>query len=145
MEDTSPTLLASTVLGLVVALAALVATLRATARPVRLPLALLTLLGLTPGALLLLVHHPELIDARIGTYKALYADIEPGMNREDVLRLVDVHYPPTSSRQRPILFADEPDALGFFMNDEGRSGPDCEGILLDVDAGRVTRKRYSRD
>jgi hypothetical protein len=41
--------------------------------------------------------------------------------------------------------SDEPDSLGFFMNPESSREPNCEGIFLKLEAGRVVSKEYSPD
>ena len=146
MSGGFPTLLVLVAgLGLIAALGTAAAAVHVSSWRLRVPLGLLALVCLAPGALLLLMRYPELVDARFGTYKALYADIEPGMTREDVLRLVEVHYPPGGPRLSPRAFKDEADALGFYMNPEGKTEPNCEGILLDLEDGRVTSKQYSAD
>jgi hypothetical protein len=40
---------------------------------------------------------------------------------------------------------DTPDGLGFFMNPEASREPNCEGIFLRLEQGRVTKKTYSPD
>jgi hypothetical protein len=89
--------------------------------------------------------HPELVDARYRTYKAFYRDIREGMTREEVLSLVDRHYPSTGPRQRPKIMQDTPERLGFFMTAETSFEPNCEGIFLALQEGRVSRKQYVRD
>ena len=67
------------------------------------------------------------------------------MTRDEVLELVRRHYPQGGSRQAPRLFEDTEAELGFFMNPEGSVNPNCEGIFLEMSAGKVTSKDYSRD
>lgn len=100
---------------------------------------------LIPGAGMLLMLHPELIDGRIGTYKAFYGDIQAGMTREEVFAAMDRRYPAEGSRQRPTVMEDKPDRLGFFMNPEDSGEPNCEGIFLELNQGRVAGKNYSSD
>lgn len=100
---------------------------------------------LVPAYLVVAVYAPELIDARIRTYKALYREIESGMTRDQVLAMVDKHYPAGGMRQRPKIMKDTFEELGFFMNPEHSREPNCEGIFLDLADGRVVGKRYSRD
>lgn len=98
-----------------------------------------------PAAYVYLAFHPELIDARYRTYKAFYGDIREGMTREEVLSLVDRHYPLSGPRQPPKIMQDTPERLGFFMTAETSFEPNCEGIFLTLQGGRVSRKDYSPD
>lgn len=94
---------------------------------------------------MLLMLKPELIDARFRTYKAFYRDIEIGMKREDVDALLERRYPAGGERQRPMLMNNAADAVGYFMNPEESTEPNCEGIFLKLKDGRVTEKQYSAD
>lgn len=110
--------------------------------------ALMIVLGLAfllPAGFVFVASHPELIDGRFRTYKAFYRDIQIGMTRDEVLSVLDRHYPASGIRQRPKTIADEPERLGFFMNPEGSREPDCEGIFLTLEQGRVSKKDYSPD
>ena len=98
-----------------------------------------------PAVYVFLGFHPELVDARYRTYKAFYSDIRQGMTREEVLSLVDRLYPSTGPRQRPKIMEDTPERLGFFMSAETSIEPNCEGIFLTLQGGRVSRKEYVRD
>ena len=98
-----------------------------------------------PSVLMLIALHPELIDARYRPFKAFYADIRVGMTRDDVFGLVDRRYPSGGQRLRPIVWEDSANELTFFMNSEGEAEPNCEGVLLDFEEGKVSRKRYSAD
>lgn len=108
-------------------------------------LIVLVLAVLIPGAFMLLLVHPELIDGRIRTYKAFYSDIQVGMTRQEVLDTMDRCYPPDGSRRRPTVMENQPGRLGFFMNPEGSGEPNCEGIFLDLSEDRVAKKVYSSD
>lgn len=98
-----------------------------------------------PAVYVFLGFHPELVDGRYRTYKAFYGDIREGMTREEVLSLVDRLYPPSGPRQRPKITEDTPERLGFFMTAEASFEPNCEGIFLTLQGGRVSRKQYVRD
>jgi energy-converting hydrogenase Eha subunit C len=88
---------------------------------------------------------PELVDARFRTYKRFYQDIQSGMTKAEVMAVLERHYPSSGPRQRPKTMRDEPDDLGFFMNPEIGGEPNCEGIFLKLQGGRVVSKNYSRD
>ncbi|KAA3614233.1 MAG: hypothetical protein DWQ01_00590 [Planctomycetota bacterium] len=96
-------------------------------------------------ALLALAFKPELIDGRYRTFKAFYRDLKVGMNRSEVEQLIDRYYSLDSGRLRPTVMKDIGFELGFFMNPEDASRPNCEGIFLSFQEGRVTRKHDSRD
>lgn len=98
-----------------------------------------------PAIYLFLDFHPELIDGRFRTYKAFYGDIKVGMTRDQVIAAMDARYPQTGKRQRPKIMEDTPNRLGFFMNPETSREPNCEGIFLSLQNGRVVSKDYSPD
>lgn len=98
-----------------------------------------------PMVLLLAALKPELVDVRFRTYKDFYNDIEKGMTRGEVLAAMERRYPPSGSRQRPHIAWDEPFSLGFFLNTETPREASCEGIFLDFEEGRVSKKQYSPD
>ena len=131
--------------GLLAAALALVCAFRVKGGLVRLTLLALVLLGFAPTGLVVAAMHPELWDARYRAYKAFYRDIELGMSREQVLALMEQHYPATGPRRLPKLWEDTPTELDFFMSAEGQNEPNCEGILLTLENGRVCRRRYSAD
>jgi hypothetical protein len=89
--------------------------------------------------------HRELIDARYRTYNELYHDIHTGMTREEVFRTVERRYPANGPRKKPRIGRDSEKELYIFMDPEMSVEPNCEGILLRLDAGRVTDKEYSPD
>jgi hypothetical protein len=105
----------------------------------------LALIFLLPVAYVVAAMNPSLIDGRFRTYKAFYKDIHEGMTREEVLALVDRHYPKSGKRKPPKVMSDEADSLGFFMNPESSREPNCEGIFLTLTNGLVTKKVYSPD
>jgi hypothetical protein len=110
--------------------------------------ALMVVLGmvfLLPAAGMCLAFHPEFSDGRFWTYKAFYRDIQTGMTRDEVFAALDRRYPKLGARQPPMVMGDQPMSLSFFMNPETSSEPNCEGIFLTLDKGRVTRKVYSPD
>jgi hypothetical protein len=133
------------VAGALVGLAALAAALRVVRFWIKSLLVLLALLILLPSGGLVVALYPELIDGRFRTYRAFYHDIQVGMDRGEVLRLMERHYPAAGPRQRPKIVTDEPARLGFFMNPERSPEPNCEGIFLALRNGRVVQKEYSAD
>lgn len=100
---------------------------------------------LLPGYLFAAVFAPNLIDSRIRTYWAFYDAIEIGMTRQEVIDVMDSHYPAEGQRQRPTIMRDSEESLGFFMNPEQYREPNCEGIFVDFADGKVNRKSYSAD
>jgi hypothetical protein len=112
---------------------------------VRVVLAVIAVACALPLVLLLAALKPELVDVRFRTYKNFYADIKEGMTRGEVLAAMEQRYPPGGSRQRPHIARDEPFRLDFFLNTESPSEASCEGIFLDFEGGRVSKKQYSPD
>jgi hypothetical protein len=131
--------------GLLLALIAFIAACFARSGVARVSMIGLGLVFLLPAAYVFLAFHPELVDGRFRTYKAFYRDIQIGMSRDEVFGVLDRHYPKSGARQRPKVMEDEPGRLGFFMNPETSREPNCEGIFLTLDHGRVTKKDYSPD
>lgn len=111
----------------------------------RVLLSVLATLFIVPGVFVFLLLHPELIDARLRTFKAFYHDIHEGMTRDEINSLLVRHYPKQGARHVPRILEDTSGRLGFLMNPEISSGPDCEGIFLTVNDGRVTAKKYVED
>ena len=105
--------------------------------------AALFLLG--PSGVALIGFKPELVDDRFKTYKQLFGDIEVGMSRAQVMKLVDQHYPSRGKRLRPKVLEDSEFKLSFFMNPEDSAAPDCEGIFLQMEDDSVVKKSYVRD
>ncbi len=108
-------------------------------------LIVVALVLLAPSGLVLIAVKPELVDARFRTYKRLYQDVQVGMTRTEVMELINHHYPTNGKRQRPSVYADTEDKLGFFMNPEHSTEPNCEGIILQMQNETVLKKRYSAD
>ena len=100
---------------------------------------------LVPSGVALIGFKPELVDDRFRTYKLLFGDIEVGMSRADVMTLADQHYPSEGERLRPNIIEDSDKKLGFFMNPEDSTEPNCEGIFLRMQGDKVVRKSYARD
>ena len=100
---------------------------------------------LTPSGVALLCIKPELVDGRYETYKQLYGDIHVGMSRAEVMTLVDRHYPSEGERLPPEIIEDSDKKLSFFMNPEDSTGPNCEGIFLQMEEDTVVKKSYARD
>ena len=100
---------------------------------------------LTPSGVALLCIKPELVDGRYKTYKQLYGDIHVGMNRAEVMTLVDRHYPSGGGRLPPDVIEDSDKKLSFFMNPEDSTEPNCEGIFLQMEDDKVVTKSYARD
>ncbi|HKP35529.1 MAG TPA: hypothetical protein VJT71_01630 [Pyrinomonadaceae bacterium] len=106
---------------------------------------LLALVFMAPAGYLILALNPALIDGRFRAYKQFYKDIEVGVTREQVLAAMDRRYPATGPRKRPKIMDNTPNRLGFFMNPEASREPNCEGIFLTLEGGRVSKKVYSPD
>lgn len=129
-------------------IAALVAIVIACSARKRIVTAIMIVLALTfilPAGHLFLLFHPEWVDSRFRTYKKFYRDIQVGMTRGQVLAALEERYPANGPRQRPMIIDDTPRSLAFFMNPETSREPNCEGIFLTLEAGRVTRMSYSAD
>lgn len=100
---------------------------------------------LVPGGCVLQVAYPTWFDARFRAYRGFYDDIEVGMTRQQVEDLLGRRYPQAGPRRRPKILQDSAEALGFFMDPEWSSEPNCEGIFLKMKDGRVVGKVYSAD
>jgi hypothetical protein len=131
--------------GAVLALIAVVVACMVRSGGVRALMIVLALVFLLPAAYVFVVFHPELVDGRFRTYKAFYSDIQIGMTRDEVLAVLDRRYPKAGARLRPKVMDDTQDSLGFFMNPETSREPNCEGIFLKLDNGKVKSKDYSPD
>jgi hypothetical protein len=127
------------------ALVAIVIACRANSGLVTAMMIVLALLFIAPAGCVFLAFHPELVDGRFRTYKRFYRDIQVGMTREQVLAAMEQRYPTNRLRKRPTILNDTPEGLGFFMNPETSSEPNCEGIFLTLEAGRVAKIVYSAD
>jgi hypothetical protein len=106
---------------------------------------LLAVVFIAPAGYVFLAFHPQFVDGRFRTYKAFYRDIQIGMTREQVFTILDRHYPKSGPRQHPKVMDDTTNSLGFFMNPETSREPNCEGIFLKLEGGRVKSKDYSPD
>jgi len=62
-----------------------------------------------------------------------------------VLAALDRRYPKSGARKRPKVMEDTAESLGFFMNPETSREPNCGGIFLKLEQGRVKSKVYSPD
>ena len=133
------------VVGALAALIAIVIACRAKSGLVIVLMLFMALVFIAPAGYVVVGLHPELIDGRFRTYKAFYRDIQNGMTREQVLAAMNRRYPAGGIRKAPKILEETPEALGFFMDPESSREPNCEGIFLTLEGGRVTRKRYSPD
>jgi hypothetical protein len=131
--------------GAVLALIAVVVACMPRSGGVRALMIALVLFCLLPAAFVFLAFHPELVDGRFRTYKRFYRDIQVGMTREQVLAAMERRYPSDGPRKRPKIMDGTREGLGFFMNPETSREPNCEGIFLTLEAGRVTKIVYSAD
>lgn len=104
----------------------------------------LAIVLLLPAAWFLLALNPWMHDARFRAYRSFYQDLKPGMTRDEVLKLVDSRYPASGERKAPKMMEDPP-RLWFFMNPEHSREPNCEGIFLSFQDGRMISKSYSPD
>lgn len=82
---------------------------------------------------------------RNSSIQPLARDIQVGMTRDEVFAAIDRRYPKSGARQRPGLLGETADGLSFFMNPETSREPNCEGIFLKLENGRVKSKEYSPD
>jgi hypothetical protein len=131
--------------GALLALTAVIIGCKARSGLVTVLMLLLALVFIAPAGCVLLAFHPELVDGRFRTYKAFYRDIQVGMTREQLLAAMGRRYPSDGPRKRPKVMDDTPTRLGFFMNPETSREPNCEGIFLSLEHGRVAKKEYSPD
>ncbi len=104
----------------------------------------LTMCFLVPSGILVAGMNPWLIDARLRTYRLFYWDIRNGMNRQEILAVMDRHYPAGESRTRPIFRQESITKLTFQLAAEGSAEPAKEEISLQMEEGRVIRKDYTR-
>lgn len=111
----------------------------------RILLVCLALPCLIPAWMVLAAIRPEWVDSRFRTYKAFYRDIHEGMTRQEVDALLSRYYPSAGPRAYPKILEDTPQRLGLFMNPETSTEPNCEGISLKFEDGRVAAKDYSPD
>jgi hypothetical protein len=131
--------------GAVAAVIAAIVACRARSGLVMAMMLVLSLVFIAPAAYLFLAFHPQIVDGRFRTYKAFYRDIRIGMTREQVLAAMELRYPADGPRKRPKIMDDTSARLGFFMDPETSREPNCEGIFLTLERGRVTEMVYSPD
>jgi hypothetical protein len=145
IPNSSPWLLIAAVLGGLTVILLLVLAVRSR-HPARNGLLLALGLGLTlPAAAFGVLINPWLYEARFAAYHRFYRDIKTGMTSPEVLTLMERHYPVAGPRARPTIMENTPQRLGFFMNPEHVSEPNCEGIFLGLQNGVVVSKGYSAD
>jgi hypothetical protein len=84
-------------------------------------------------------------DPRFVTYHRFFLAIEPRMTRAEVEATMETFYPPGGERKAPTRVDDTADQLFLFMNPEHRKEPNCEGISIRFENGKVTGKGYSMD
>lgn len=111
----------------------------------RVLLVLISIATLAPAGLVMVLMFPEWVDGRYHSYKVFYAEIQPGMTREEVLALQGRLYPEGGPRQKPRIIMEDDTSLTFFMHPEDSTEPNCEGIFLGFQDGRVISKTYSPD
>lgn len=133
------------VLGLVGAVIMLATVFRVHHRGLKAMLLLFALAMLTPAGLVLMALHPEWTDLRIRTYKDFYEHIHLGMTRAEVMEIKARLYPADGPRKVPTIIAEDETSLTFFMHPEDETEPNCEGILLTFEEGKLKSKTYSPD
>lgn len=133
------------VLGAVVTVIMLITVFRVRSWGLKVLLVLIALMTLAPAGLVVYAMHPEWMDARYRSYKGFYESIRLGMTREEVMALQTQFYPEGGPRQKPQIIIDEEKSLTFFMHPEHSAEPNCEGIFLVFDNGKVKSKTYSPD
>jgi len=134
------------VLGLVATLILLMTAFRVRSAGLKVLLILIALVTLAPAGLVALAVFPEWVDARFRSYKTFYAEIQPGMTRDEVMAVRARMYPEGGPRQKPRIIVDEAESLTFFMDPENPGDAvDCEGIIIFFKDGKVTSKTYSPD
>ena len=84
-------------------------------------------------------------DPRLANYHRLFIAIEPGMTRAEVELTIDAHCPEGGERMRPTHWSDTPQHLGLSMNPEHLREPNCEGISIRFEDGKVVGKGYAMD
>jgi len=145
MNSSSHPILVLALLGLVVSLITFVTVFRVRRAGLKLLLVLISLLALAPTGLVVVTMFPEWVDARIRSYKEFYEGLQPGMTREEVMAWEARVYPEGGPRQRPQIIVEDETSLSFFMHPEHSTEPNCEGILLVFENGKLKSKSYSPD
>jgi hypothetical protein len=144
LNSVHPDILAAAVGGVIAFIAVVVAWF-ARSSAVKAIMIALALIFLLPAGYVFVGFNPWLVDSRFRTYRAFYRELEIGMTREQVLAAMERRYPADGPRKRPTIMDDTPRRLGFFMNPEASREPNCEGIFLTLENGRVTKIVYSAD
>ncbi len=143
-DSTHPIVLAAVICG-VLALTALITAWLVRRIAVRMLMIFLAVIFIVPAAFVFVALNPWLVDSRFRTYRAFYKEIQIGMTRGEVLSAMERHYPAGGPRKRPKIWADASEELVFVMTPETSREPYCEGILLALKKGCVTKKDYSPD
>lgn len=134
------------VLGVVATLILLVTAFRVRSTGLKVLLVLIAIVTLAPAGLVVTAVFPEWVDARFHSYKSFYAEIQPGMTRDEVMAARARIYPEGGPRQKPRIIVDEAESLTFFMDPENPGDAvDCEGIIIFFKDGKVISKTYSPD
>lgn len=128
-----------------VALIAVITACRTSNGMVRMLAFAITLIALAPAIFLIVALNPWITDARYRAYRAFYRDVEVGMSKTDVQKLLAEHYPTNGARGYPQTVYDDATQLGYFMNPEHSREPNCEGIFLSLSNSIVVSKKYSAD
>lgn len=132
-------------LGIAASMILLVTVFRVRSRGLKVLLTLIAVVTLTPAGLVGMALFPEWVDARYKTYKEFYAQIQPGMTRAEIMALQDRLYPAGGPRQKPTIIMEDDRSLTFFMHPEHSREPNCEGIFLAFEDGKLKSKNYSPD
>lgn len=133
------------IFGVILTLIIVVFAIRSRSSATRMLLALLAVILLVPAGIVVVGLNPWLVDARFRAYRGFYRDIEIGMTREQVMEIVQRHYPTGGPRGIPKVMEASVTSLGFFMDPESSREPNCEGIFLTMTGDRVTKIDYSAD
>ncbi|MBN8417304.1 MAG: hypothetical protein J0L73_00155 [Verrucomicrobia bacterium] len=145
MNSSPYPILVLALLGLVASLITLVTVFRVRRVALKLLLLLISLLALAPTGLVLVTMFPEWVDARFRSYKTFYEGIQPGMTKAEIMAWEAQIYPEGGPRQRPQIIVEDETSLSFFMHPEHSTDPNCEGILLVFENGKLKAKTYSPD
>jgi hypothetical protein len=133
------------VLGAAASVIMLITVFRVRSWGLKVLLGLIALVTLAPAGLVLYAMHPEWMDARYRSYKAFYEGIRLGMTREEIMALQTQLYPEGGPRQKPQIIIEDEKGLTFFMHPEHSAEPNCEGIFLGFENGKLKSKTYSPD
>jgi hypothetical protein len=145
MSSSSHPIVILAVLGAVATVIMLITTFRVRSWGLKVLLVLIALVTLAPAGLVLYAMHPEWLDARYRSYKAFYEGIRLGMTREEIMALQTQLYPEGGPRHKPQIIIEDEKGLTFFMHPEHSTEPNCEGILLGFENGKLKSKTYSPD